>query len=175
MLHDIRQIAAAEAPSATACCGHATARSPGLPWRRSPAQLQQHGAFLQISWSASHRSRPDMPAAARYRGLAAARHQPARGPAPGLRRRAHQRCIGHIRAHDGRLLWCHGRTSALPFYRALGFYAARRRVPDARHRPALCLRMRAIKMFQVDDSLWRQGTSCSHVVGFRAGRKTDNI
>lgn len=29
--------------------------------------------------------------------------------------------IAHVAARGGNLLWCHGRTSALPFYRALGF------------------------------------------------------
>ncbi len=29
--------------------------------------------------------------------------------------------IAHVAAHNGNLIWCHGRTSALPFYRALGF------------------------------------------------------
>ena len=29
--------------------------------------------------------------------------------------------IAHVAAHGGNLIWCHGRTSALPFYRALGF------------------------------------------------------
>lgn len=32
-----------------------------------------------------------------------------------------QTCVAHISAHGGALLWCHGRTSALLFYRALGF------------------------------------------------------
>lgn len=32
-----------------------------------------------------------------------------------------QTAILHIQSHNGTLLWCHGRTSALPFYRALGF------------------------------------------------------
>jgi GNAT superfamily N-acetyltransferase len=30
-------------------------------------------------------------------------------------------CVAHIRSHGGAVLWCNGRTSALPFYRALGF------------------------------------------------------
>ncbi len=29
--------------------------------------------------------------------------------------------IAHVAARGGNLIWCHGRTSALPFYRALGF------------------------------------------------------
>jgi GNAT superfamily N-acetyltransferase len=29
--------------------------------------------------------------------------------------------IAHVAACGGNLIWCHGRTSALPFYRALGF------------------------------------------------------
>jgi GNAT superfamily N-acetyltransferase len=32
-----------------------------------------------------------------------------------------QACIGYIQSQGGELLWCNGRTSALPFYRALGF------------------------------------------------------
>ena len=32
-----------------------------------------------------------------------------------------QTCITYIHSHGGAILWCHGRTSALPFYRALGF------------------------------------------------------
>jgi GNAT superfamily N-acetyltransferase len=31
-------------------------------------------------------------------------------------------CIAHVAAHDGNLLWCNGRTSALAFYHALGFH-----------------------------------------------------
>ena len=30
-------------------------------------------------------------------------------------------CIAHVAAHNGDLIWCNGRTSALSFYRALGF------------------------------------------------------
>jgi GNAT superfamily N-acetyltransferase len=30
-------------------------------------------------------------------------------------------CIAHVAAHGGAALWCNGRSSALPFYRALGF------------------------------------------------------
>lgn len=30
-------------------------------------------------------------------------------------------CMAHIRNHGGAVLWCNGRTSALPFYRALDF------------------------------------------------------
>lgn len=29
--------------------------------------------------------------------------------------------IAHVSAHGGNLIWCHGRTSALPFYHAVGF------------------------------------------------------
>ncbi len=32
-----------------------------------------------------------------------------------------QALIAHVAAHGGNLIWCHGRTSALPFYRTLGF------------------------------------------------------
>jgi GNAT superfamily N-acetyltransferase len=30
-------------------------------------------------------------------------------------------CLAHIAAHGGRTLWCNGRTTAIPFYQALGF------------------------------------------------------
>lgn len=30
-------------------------------------------------------------------------------------------CLDHIRTNRGTLLWCNGRTSALPFYGSLGF------------------------------------------------------
>jgi predicted GNAT family N-acyltransferase len=30
-------------------------------------------------------------------------------------------CIAHVIAHNGRMLWCHGRTSVWGFYRAMGF------------------------------------------------------
>ena len=30
-------------------------------------------------------------------------------------------CVTHVAARGGNLIWCYGRTSALPFYRALGF------------------------------------------------------
>jgi GNAT superfamily N-acetyltransferase len=33
-------------------------------------------------------------------------------------------CVAHARGHGGTVLWCHGRTTALPFYRALGFVPA---------------------------------------------------
>ncbi len=29
--------------------------------------------------------------------------------------------IAHVQRHGGDLIWCHGRTSAVPFYRRLGF------------------------------------------------------
>ena len=32
-------------------------------------------------------------------------------------------CVAHIRAHDGDVLWCNGRTSARVFYESLGFRA----------------------------------------------------
>ncbi len=32
-------------------------------------------------------------------------------------------CLAHILAHNGNLIWCHGRTSARAFYESLGFYA----------------------------------------------------
>jgi GNAT superfamily N-acetyltransferase len=32
-----------------------------------------------------------------------------------------ERCISHVSARGGRLLWCNGRVSAAGFYRALGF------------------------------------------------------
>ena len=30
-------------------------------------------------------------------------------------------CVAHVIAHRGRAVWCHGRTNAWGFYRALGF------------------------------------------------------
>ncbi len=30
-------------------------------------------------------------------------------------------CVRYVAANDGTVLWCHGRTSALDFYHALGF------------------------------------------------------
>lgn len=30
-------------------------------------------------------------------------------------------CVAHIRSHNGDMIWCNGRTSALGFYRAMGF------------------------------------------------------
>jgi len=30
-------------------------------------------------------------------------------------------CVAHVIEHNGRMLWCHGRTSAWGFYRAMGF------------------------------------------------------
>ena len=30
-------------------------------------------------------------------------------------------CVAYIQSHDATMLWCHGRTSAVPFYKALGF------------------------------------------------------
>lgn len=32
-----------------------------------------------------------------------------------------QACVNHIAQHDGGVLWCNGRTSALKFYQSLGF------------------------------------------------------
>ena len=32
-----------------------------------------------------------------------------------------QALVAHVAAHGGNLIWCHGRTSALPFYHAVGF------------------------------------------------------
>lgn len=32
-------------------------------------------------------------------------------------------CVAHVHAHAGNLLWCNGRTSARPFYEAVGFRA----------------------------------------------------
>ncbi len=45
---------------------------------------------------------------------------------PTARRKGHgaalvRALIAHVAARGGNLIWCHGRTSALPFYRALGF------------------------------------------------------
>jgi GNAT superfamily N-acetyltransferase len=47
---------------------------------------------------------------------------------PQVRRRGYgaaliQACIAHAAAHGGKILWCNGRTSAIPFYEALGFQA----------------------------------------------------
>ncbi|WP_298814716.1 GNAT family N-acetyltransferase [Chloroflexus sp.] len=39
----------------------------------------------------------------------------------GLGKALLQAGIAHARRHAGDLIWCHGRTSALPFYRAQGF------------------------------------------------------
>ncbi len=30
-------------------------------------------------------------------------------------------CVAHVLTHNGTLLWCNGRTSAMGFYRSLGF------------------------------------------------------
>ncbi len=30
-------------------------------------------------------------------------------------------CVRHVATHGGNVLWCHGRTSAMEFYHALGF------------------------------------------------------
>ncbi|HVG38338.1 MAG TPA: GNAT family N-acetyltransferase [Pyrinomonadaceae bacterium] len=35
-----------------------------------------------------------------------------------------EHCIAHVRDRGGQLLWCSGRTSALGFYRSLGFEAS---------------------------------------------------
>jgi GNAT superfamily N-acetyltransferase len=46
--------------------------------------------------------------------------------APDARRKGYgtalvQALIAHVAARGGNLIWCHGRTAALPFYRAVGF------------------------------------------------------
>jgi GNAT superfamily N-acetyltransferase len=56
-------------------------------------------------------------AAWRLRGMAILPRAQRRGYGAALL----QACVEHIRAQGGALLWCNGRTSALPFYRALGF------------------------------------------------------
>lgn len=39
----------------------------------------------------------------------------------GLGRALLESCIAHVEGRGGRLLWCSGRTSAMGFYRSLGF------------------------------------------------------
>ena len=39
----------------------------------------------------------------------------------GIGRRLLERCHAEIIAHGGQVVWCHGRTSAGAFYRALGY------------------------------------------------------
>lgn len=41
----------------------------------------------------------------------------------GIGRRLIEFCVAHIRAHDGNVLWCKGRTLARAFYESLGFRA----------------------------------------------------
>lgn len=53
----------------------------------------------------------------RLRGMATLPHVRRMGYGAALVRA----CIAYIAAHDGDLIWCNGRTSALSFYRALGF------------------------------------------------------
>lgn len=62
---------------------------------------------------------PLMPdsAAWRLRGMAILPRAQRRGYGAALL----QACVRHIQAQAGTVLWCHGRTSALSFYRALGF------------------------------------------------------
>lgn len=57
------------------------------------------------------------PRAWRLRGMATQEH--VRGL--GVGRALVKACVDHVIEHSGRLLWCHGRTSAWGFYRALGF------------------------------------------------------
>jgi len=59
----------------------------------------------------------DWPAPWQLRGMAVATEL--RGQ--GYGRALIAACLAHIAAHGGRTLWCNGRTSALLFYRALGF------------------------------------------------------
>ncbi len=56
-------------------------------------------------------------AAWRLRGMAVAPNARYQGYGTALLRAG----IAYIRAQRGDLLWCHGRTSALPFYRGCGF------------------------------------------------------
>jgi GNAT superfamily N-acetyltransferase len=53
----------------------------------------------------------------RLRGMAT--HERVRGQGAG--RALVEACIAHVLAHGGRLVWCHGRTGAWSFYRAMGF------------------------------------------------------
>jgi ribosomal protein S18 acetylase RimI-like enzyme len=76
------------------------------------------GKLVSIA-SVSREQFPDEPLldAWRLRGLATL---------PEERRVGHGRAlvhalIAHVSARGGDLIWCHGRTSALPFYHALGF------------------------------------------------------
>jgi GNAT superfamily N-acetyltransferase len=81
------------------------------------------GAFLdgQLVGIASISRQPFAPApgaaAWQLRGMAAR---------PEVRRQGYgaaliQACIAHAASRGGTILWCNGRTSAIPFYQALGF------------------------------------------------------
>lgn len=124
--HDIRPISAAE----TRPLRHALLR-PHQPAERlvypgdDAPQTLHAGAFLggRLVGIASVTPGPSngaaWPAPWQLRGMATA---------PEVRGRGYGRalivaCLAHIAAHGGRTLWCNGRTSALPFYRALGFQA----------------------------------------------------
>jgi predicted GNAT family N-acyltransferase len=53
----------------------------------------------------------------RLRGMATAEHVRRLGAGRALI----EACVKHVVAHQGRILWCNGRTSAWGFYRAMGF------------------------------------------------------
>ena len=59
------------------------------------------------------------PRAWRLRGMAVLPEEQGQG----IGRALIEFSIAHVRAHDGALLWCKGRTSARAFYEALGFRA----------------------------------------------------
>lgn len=122
--HDIRRISAIE----TRPLRHAILR-PHQPAERliypgddTPESFHA-GAFLNgrlvgiASVTPNAHAGAGWPAPWQLRGMAAV---------PEVRGRGYGRaliaaCLAHIAAHGGRTLWCNGRTSAIPFYRALGF------------------------------------------------------
>ena len=124
MRHDIRQIAAADARPLRhrMLRPHQPPESLVYPSDDHPLSFNA-GAFLQDQLvgiaSVAPEPCPLLPDidAWRLRGMATLPEVQRQGYGAALI----QRCIAHIRAHDGHILWCHGRTSALPFYRAQGF------------------------------------------------------
>lgn len=122
--HDIRRISAAE----TRPLRHAVLRPhqslDQLVYPGDDAPLAFHaGAFREgrLVGIASVTPRPfdgaDWPGPWQLRGMATLPE--ARGQ--GLGRAMVMACLAHIAANGGQTLWCNGRTTALPFYRALGF------------------------------------------------------